>query len=291
MKRIIFGIICSVIILSFATFLSAEPLARDQREATFRYILSLQNDDGGFRAAAAPGPSLLSATSSAIRALKNLGGPIDTRPEKTVLTCLDSSGGFSDTPGGKPEVRFTWMGVNALVNMKGGPPPQMDKIWKFVAANAKSLYPDIYFATSIVEDTKIKPPQRAAWLAAMDATLKPGGTYGKNVDDLAHTVVIILRLGGKLKDRPQVAKALKAAQGPEGSFSGNGKDYDMPGTYTVMRALWMMYEKPNLEAVKKFVASCRNADGGYGVSPGKPSSVTPTYMASSVLRWADEMTK
>ncbi len=291
MKQIFVCLFCLVSILSIATAAAAEPLNPEQREATLRFINSLQNADGGFRAAVPPGPSMVSATSSALRVFKNLGGPISSQPEKLVRQCLQEAGGFSDTPGGKPEIRVTWMGVNAIVNMKGEPPAEMEKNMGFASANARSIYPDIYFATSIVEDAGVKAPKAAEWLAALEATRNPDSTYGKNADEIAHAVVIILRLGGTLKDPVPVIKALKAAQQPDGSFSGTGKGSDVPGTYTVLRALWMLKEKPDLAAVRKYIASCRNADGGYGLVAGKPSAATPTYMASSVLRWADELAR
>jgi hypothetical protein len=32
----------------------------------------------------------------------------------------------------------------------------------------------------------------------------------------------------------------------------------------------------------RFIASCHNADGGYGVQPGKPSTLQGTYYAAVV---------
>jgi hypothetical protein len=59
----------------------------------------------------------------------------------------------------------------------------------------------------------------------------------------------------------------------------------------VMRALFMLKQRPDLEKLTTFIANCRNADGGYGISPGQPSAGPPTYYASIVLHWVDEMTK
>ena len=48
-------------------------------------------------------------------------------------------------------------------------------------------------------------------------------------------------------------------------------------------------EKPaDVEALRGFVAKCRNADGGYGLSPGQPSRVPATYFASILLHWLAE---
>jgi prenyltransferase beta subunit len=291
MKRIFPCLFSLVVILYIVTITLADSLSREQREATFRYINSLQNVDGGFRSDAAPGPSLVSATSSALRAFKNLGGPTNDKPEKFVLQCLQESGGFSETPVGTPDIRTTWMGVNAIVNMKGAPPSNVEKIREFVTNNAKGIFPNIFFAAATMEDVKIKTPKASEWIAAVEATRNPDGTYGKNASDTAQAVVTILRLGGAMMDPAPIAKTLKAAQSPDGSFSARGGVSDLPGTYTIMRALWMLKEKPNLAGVVEYVRRCRNADGGYGASPGKPSNMAFTYMASSVLHWADELAK
>ena len=291
MKQIFSWLFCLVAILFIATIASAELLSREQRDATFKYINSLQNADGGFRPTAAPGPSLVSATSSAMRAFKNLGRPITDKAEKFVLQCLHESGGFSDTPGGTPDIRTTWMGVSAIVNMKGTPPQNVEKIRDFVTNNAKIIYPDIYFAAATMEDAKMKTPKALEWIAAVEATRNPDGTYGKNANEIAHAVVIILVLGGTVKDPAPAVKGMKGAQRPDGSFSGTGEASDVPSTYTVMRALWMLKEKPDLARLVEYIGRCRNADGGYGASPGKLSNMTFTYMASSVLCWANELAK
>ena len=137
----------------------------------------------------------------------------------------------------------------------------------------------------------MKAPKALEWIAAVEATRNPDGTYGRNASDTAHAVVIILRLGGTVMDKAPIAKALKAAQSPDGSFSAREGVSDLPGTYTIMRALWMLKEKPNLAGVVEYIRRCRNAEGGYGASPGKPSNMAFTYMASSVLHWADELAK
>jgi hypothetical protein len=50
----------------------------------------------------------------------------------------------------------------------------------------------------------------------------------------------------------------------------------------------MLHQKPeNATACRAFVARCRNADGGYGVAPGQPSSVSGTYFASIILHWLE----
>jgi hypothetical protein len=51
----------------------------------------------------------------------------------------------------------------------------------------------------------------------------------------------------------------------------------------------MLREKPaDVAALRSFIGKCRNDDGGYGVVPGQPSSVSGTYYAGIVLHWLEE---
>src|SRR4051794_5592910 len=92
------------------------------RAATVKYLTGLQAPDGGFYAAAAapgsqPEPSL-SATTSALRAIKYFGGqPANTEKHaRFVAKCYNpASGGFGDRPGEKPTVSTTAVGVMAAV--------------------------------------------------------------------------------------------------------------------------------------------------------------------------------
>ncbi|MND06625.1 hypothetical protein D3C83_281040 [compost metagenome] len=59
-----------------------------------------------------------------------------------------------------------------------------------------------------------------------------------------------------------------------------------------MRAYMLMKERPkNRAGMRAFIGKCRNADGGYGVKPGDPSSVSGVYYAAIVTKWLDEMEK
>ncbi|MBI3909425.1 MAG: terpene cyclase/mutase family protein, partial [Armatimonadetes bacterium] len=86
-----------------------------------------------------------------------------------------------------------------------------------------------------------------------------------------------------------VVRALKAAQRPDGGFSAVGDTSDLATTYRVMRAFWMLKEKPHLGRLREFISRCRNADGGYGPSPGQPSTASTTYFAAIVLHWIDQL--
>ena len=65
--------------------ITAEPLAKEQREATVRYVQGLRNTDGGFRASGSTGPSTVGSTSSSLRALKYLGAHLND-PQTTAAS-------------------------------------------------------------------------------------------------------------------------------------------------------------------------------------------------------------
>jgi prenyltransferase beta subunit len=290
MRRLSLILLAAVALVATAW---AAPLDRAQREASLRYVNGLQNADGGFRPAAAPGNSQLGATLPCLRALKHLGGsPREAaQVNRFVQSCFDrESGGFADTPGGKPEVRSTAMGLMALAELKQPPGERGASATAYFVKNAQSV-PEFYIAEAALDAAGLRPPDPQPWLAAFEATRNADGSYGKNVADTARAVVTMLRLKGTVKDERNLARLLKAAQHSDGGFGASGDASDLVTTYPVMRALFMLKERPDLERLRAFVARCRNTDGGYGPSPGQASTASATYMAAIVLHWAEDMGK
>ncbi|HTE19703.1 MAG TPA: prenyltransferase/squalene oxidase repeat-containing protein [Armatimonadota bacterium] len=275
--------------------IAAEPLAKEQREASIRYVQGLRNADGGFRASGSTGPSTLGSTSSSLRALKYLGAGV-TDPQRTaafIAACAHPSGGLADVPGGAPDVRTTAVGLMALVELHGPrlrESVKLEPIVGYLETNARAI-PELYIAAAALDAAGLKTARAPEWLAAFEATRNADGTFGKGVGDTAGAAITALRLGRTVNDPAATAASLKAAQRPDGGFAGMGEASDLGSTYRVMRALWMLREKPDVARLRAFVARCRNADGGYGAGPGQPSGASPTYYASIVLKWADEMEK
>ncbi len=272
----------------------------EQKKATIAYLRGLQVGDGGFKAAptiksTAPQPnSSLRASEAALRALKHFGGEPRNRDAcaSFVQACFDeTSGGFVDHPGGRPDVATTAVGIMAVVELKLPVEDYRDGVVKYLGEKAKT-FEDIRIAAAGLESIGKLPPKAGAWLEQISQMRNEDGTYGKE-DGMARAtgsaVVALLRLGGKVEQRENVLKALSAGQRADGGFGKEGApESDLESCYRVVRAFVMLKEKPDAELCRAFVAKCRNADGGYGGAPGKPSNAAATYFASIILHWLEE---
>jgi len=280
----------------FATPALALSQAPQDRAATVKYLLAAEAPTGGFYGSPpAPGsqpePSI-SATTSGLRALKYFGG-LPKYPEKHasfVAKCYDApSGGFRDRPGEKPTVTTTAVGIMAATELKMPLDQYRDGVERYLAANAKD-FEEIRMAAAAAETLGKRPSAADGWLKEVAKSRSPDGTYGGG-DGAARatgsTVALILRLGEKIDNREQVLKVMRAGQRPDGGWGPADKTgSDLPSTYRVMRSFHMLKEPPaDTVRLRAFIASCRNKDGGYGVSPSQPSSVSGTYYAGIVLHW------
>jgi prenyltransferase beta subunit len=266
----------------------------DEKKETIAYLDSLGSPRGGYRLTAKATAPSLRATSSALRALKYFGGkPKDAETTLAfVHSCFDrESGGFADTPGGKPDVVLTAVGLMALVELKAPLGDFEKKACAYLDKNAKS-FEEIRMAAAGYEVIGKFSEQGAKWVVLVRKDPNPDGTFGKGVSrarDTGGTVAAILRMGARVSNGPEIRKALDADQLTDGGFGRDGKSSDLETTYRVSRAYHMLKGKPaRADDLRAFIGKCRNADGGYGVSPGQPSSTGATYFASIVLHWLGE---
>ncbi len=268
----------------------------EQRQATLAYLRDCQQPDGGFvpakstRAASGVARSSLRASSAALRALKYFGGEPRDRDAcaRFVQRCFDkASGGCADHPDTQPDVTSTAVGLLALEELKL-PTGQRESTIKYLTEHVKS-FEDIRIAAAGLEAIGERPRTSDVWLEQIAKLRHADGTFGMD-DDVARAtggaVVAVLRLGGKVEHRDRVLQALKSGQRADGGFGKEqAKTSDLETSYRVMRAFVRLKDRPDVERFRSFVANCRNADGGYGVAPGEPSSVSATYFASIILHW------
>lgn len=289
-----------VVILA-AGRLEAQTVDGAEGRQTAGYLRGLQAADGGFlpglaegtvsgARAAVPPHSSLRATLAALRALRAFGGEVRDPAGclQFVEGCRDRGrGGFADHPDAAPDAVSTALGIMVLVELKQ---PVDDRAWRYLGEHARR-HEEIRLAAAALESAGRRVPQADAWLRQVLADRRADGTFGPDaVRDTASGVVTVLRLGGTVAGREHVLAVLRGGQRPDGGFGREGRTgSDLESCYRVLRAFAMLKEKPaDVAACRRFVRRCRNADGGYGVTPDQPSTAAATYFAGMVLRWLGE---
>jgi prenyltransferase beta subunit len=262
---------------------------------TIRFLQKLEAPAGGFAPAPGAKPGLR-GTSAAVRALKYNGAktPNAQKHAAFVMSCFDpKTGGFADAPGGKADVTLTSVGVMAAVEL-GVPKDRFRKALDYLQDNAKT-FEEIRIAAAGVEAWGVAdcPFDLGPWTTAGRDHLKAVGATDPR--EVGSAVALGMRLGATPgeQERRLVADLLTTGQRADGGWGKAGeKGSDLESTYRVMRAFYLLKEEPKLaEKVRAFVAKCRNADGGYGVAPGQPSTMSGVYYAAIVSKWLDEFGK
>jgi prenyltransferase beta subunit len=286
------------LIFGLSLFVTALPVrgeAPERQKAAVAYLQKLQQKDGGFAPSVDLPKSSLRATSAAVKALNHFGGEI---PDKAacadfVKSCFGKeSGGFADQPSGKPNVEVTAVGVMVVAELKLTAEPYEARVAKYLDENVKT-FEEIRIVAAAFEAMGKRPAQADAWLKQIAELRNEDGTFGKGdgaARDTGGAVAAVIRLGGKVEHPDAVLQAMKSGQRPDGGFGMQDSPLSDLGTsYRVMRSLHMLQSRPeDVDRLRAFLDSCHNADGGYGVAKGKPSSASGTYYVSSILHWIDE---
>ena len=274
---------------------SASPSPRPPRaqspievRQTAAYLASFQNPDGGF----GPGPgqkSTLGATSSVVRSLKNVAGSIKDLPAclAYLRSCRVEGGGFSPTPGGAPDVSTTAVGLMAVAELKIADDKTVNESVEYLAGHAKT-FEEIRIAVAGLEAVKKTSPAFPEWVKKVNADRNEDGTWGQGPARAfasGSAAAALLRMRQELDHRSEVVAALRAGQGEDGAWSNGGGPSDLSSSYRIMRALFMLKEKPDLDRLRSYIARCRHADGSYSSAPGKPGDPGGTYYATTILRW------
>jgi prenyltransferase beta subunit len=266
----------------------------EEKAATVKYVLSLRDPATGAYKVTPDGKPSLRACNGAVKAIKYLGGELP-EPEKMaafVLSCYDPKTGAFAEPGGKPDVAITSIGVMAAVE-SGVPKEKFAKAMDYLEAHAKT-FEEMRIAAAGVEAFGVKECgiDLGPWLKAAAEVRERKVTTARALGSAA---AFELRLGRTLTkaERSGAANMLRLFQRDDGGWGKDDeKQSDLETTYRVMRAFHLLNEKPSeVSALRKFLASCRNADGGYGVTPRAPSSMSGVYYAAIVSMWLDDTEK
>lgn len=274
--------------------------SEEEIKVTIAYLQALQQGDGGFVSASNVGkgeksdPSSLRATSAAVRALKYFGGnaPDRDKAAKFAAKCYDDAvGAFADAPNGKVDVFSTSIGLMAVVELGLDSDKYSPKALKYLAENAKN-FEQIRIAAAGFEAVKKHPPDEVThrWLKIVSDLRNKDYTTGNGdgkTRDTGSAIALQLRLGAGVDRTKELEATLIGGQRDDGGYGKAGvKGSDLETCYRVMRANHMLRQRPkDVDKMRAYIAKCRNTDGGYGVEPGKPSTVGGTYYAGIILYW------
>ena len=255
---------------------------------TAAYAAAHQNKDGGF--AMEPGqPSSLRATNAALKILKHVGGSV---PD--VLGCVDfvkacrAGGGFAPTPGGQPDVITTAIGLMAASELKIDDPEMIRQGVAFLGRNARA-FEDVRMSAAGLEAIGVYSPDAPRWYQQLQKMRNAQGSFGEGAAAPFATggiTAAILRLGMPLEHRDAIIKTIKGGQRPEGGWSKDDGPPDLSSSYRIVRAMYMMHARPDLDRLLDFVSRCRKPDGSYSVTPDAKGSLGGTYLGTILVHWS-----
>jgi hypothetical protein len=204
-----------------------------------------------------------------------------------VKACRRTGGGFAQRPGDKADVVATAVGLLAAAELKIADKAMIDDAIAYFGANAKA-FEEVRMSIAGLEAVSAISPDFPRWAEQIEGFRQPDGSFGEGSSRAfisGGAGAAILRMGMNLEKRDVVIAAIKAGQRPDGGWSKDDGAPDLSSSYRVMRALFMLKEKPDEEKLVTFIARCRNDDGSYSNTPGAPGSLGSTYFATIVLRW------
>ena len=288
MKRFLAIVIAGVV----AQAGPASARAPGEREQTGSYVAAFQNPDGGFAGKVGQASSL-GSTSSAIRTLGYVGGSIRDLPGciAYVKSCYDpTSGGFAPTPGGKPDLTTTAVGLMAVAALKLDATPYSEGALGFLAKNAQD-FEQARIAIAGLEAIKATSPEFPRWTDLVKSKENPDGTYGSGSGQARETgsrAAALLRMGVTLEPAKKTAivAAMRAGQKADGGWGEGDGASDLGSSYRIMRAFFMMKEKPDLARLRAYLAGHRQSDGGYAPTIGGVADLQGTYFCSIMGYWA-----
>jgi len=267
--------------------------AQEAKPDAAKFILSLQDPaTGGFKVTAAGKPSLR-ACNGGVKALKALGQPVPEldKVKAFVTSRYDPKTGTFAEPGGKPDVAINAVGLMIALDL-GLPREKFVGAMTYLKDNANS-FEDVRIAAAAVEAWGVGdcPFSLDGWLKTAADTATPDARTAGSV------LAMTLRLGKPSPNGVAQIATITGGQNADGGWGvANAAGSDLETCYRVVRALKLARADgrtatTELARVKTFVAKCKNADGGYGVKPGEPSTMSGVYYAVVIEKFLGELAK
>jgi acetyl esterase/lipase/prenyltransferase beta subunit len=259
---------------------------------TASFAAAHQNKDGGF-APKVGQPSSLSSTNAGLRVLKHVGGSV---PDvlacvNYVKSCRVPGSGFAATPGGKPDVVTTAMGLLAASELKINDSDMIREAVAYLGRNARS-FEEVRMSAAGLEAIGVSSPDAPRWYRQIQGMRNPDAAFGTGATVPFATggaAAAILRLGMPLEHRDAIVRAIRDGQRPEGGWSKDDGPPDLSSSYRIMRAMYMMHERPDIDRLLAFVARCRKSDGSYSATPEGEGNLGGAYLATILIYWSRQL--
>lgn len=291
--------ICVVVAVlgAIAAFVRDQPESGTGNRAALEWVARLARPEGGFAPDLAPGSvASLRSTVQAVRALKYFGGQVPDK-EKVIsyyVTFWDEQrGGFAPRRGGSADAATTAMALMGISDL-GGAERNRERIQRglrFLVEHSQD-FEEIRIGAAAFESLRKPCPVAAKWQERVLARAGADGVYGSGGNRARETgssVVTLLRLGAPVPNKQRVIATLLQGQRKDGGWGKADEASDLETCYRVMRACFMLRVAPDTNALRRFVATCREADGAYAIQPGQKGSVQATYYAGIIQHWLDEL--
>jgi len=282
---------------TFATALAmlscAAAPAQEIKPETVKYLLSLQDPaTGGFKVTAAGKPSLR-ACNGGVKALKAVGQAVPDldKVKAFVTSCYDPKAGVFAEPGGKPDVAINAVGLMIALDL-GLPREKFAGAMTYLKDHAES-FEEVRIAAAAVEAWGVAdcPFSLDGWLKTAADTATPDARTAGSV------LAMTLRLGKPSPNGVAQVATITGGQNADGGWGVAGAaGSDLETCYRVVRALKLARADgrtatAELARVRTFLAKCKNSDGGYGVKPGEPSTMSGVYYAVVIDKFLGDLAK
>jgi acetyl esterase/lipase len=151
----------------------------------------------------------------------------------------------------------------------------------------------VRIAVAGLEAVGAKSPDFPAWTELVKSDRHDDGTWGEGRGRAFATggaAAALLRMGVELDKRDAVLRAIREGQNDDGGWSEGDGPSTLGASYRVMRCLFMLKEKPDLERLFSFIARHRRSDGGYAPGPDQATpDLSSTYTATIMIWWARQL--
>ncbi len=266
--------------------------------AEIRFVQKMQTPSGGFitelpvnGTAAEP---TLRTTRTGIRALRLLGGEIPNRDAliRFLNGCYhEPSGGFSARPGLPPDPISTSVGLMIHKELSLPYDDIQQRALQYMD-DQTSDFEQIRMVAPCLEELGVSVSNAHKWAGMIAGVRNSDGAYGSGPGK-ARTTALHAMAAIRLKqdvNRDAVLSAMRQGQRADGGFGNDAEgSSDLESCYRVIRVFRRLDEFPDrTDDVLKFVALCRNDDGGFGRTPNEPSSLHGTYYATIIRLWLEQ---